>query len=86
MSCPIKMALRFLAMVAVLALLAVLFAPSSTTNSPYLSALSSLSSESALAAPPNCPRTACRADECISTRAAYFCGAGPIGGCRTFHC
>ncbi|HMC83447.1 MAG TPA: hypothetical protein VKL61_09460 [Candidatus Polarisedimenticolia bacterium] len=82
----IRMMLRFMAMMAVLALVAALLAPPSPTNSPYLSALSSLSSGSALAAPPNCPKTFCQADECLSTRHATYCGGGPIGGCRTFHC
>ena len=86
MSRAIKMMLRFMAMMAVLAFVAVLFAPPSPTNSPYQSALSSLSSGSALAAPPNCPKTVCQADECLSTRHATYCGGGPIGGCRTFHC
>jgi len=88
MSRPIKLALRFLAIVAVVALIPATLGPSSSRNSPYLSALSDLTAGSALAAPPGCAQMACNApDNCVSAHnKPTKCGLSPIGGCATFHC
>ncbi len=84
MSYPLRLALRFLTVVAVIMLISVAFSPGSGRSSPYVSALSDLSAGPAWAAP-SCPHTECAGpDACVHgghTKCTFI-----FGNCATRAC
>jgi len=94
MTSPIKLVLRFLAIVSVLGVISVLLAPASPGNSPYASALSDLTIGPALAAPSSCANTICSstgAKKCDHNQGTYCHKTNRIPpgggtGCATNYC
>ena len=83
----LRMALRFMMIVAALVMVSVVFTPSSQSGSPYLSALSDITATQVLAANPHCHSI------CEFASPGFVCGEGSksrcvrsTSGCVTIPC
>ena len=83
---PLKLALRFVAILGVIGLVAaVVSVPAASTPSPYASALSGLAAGAVYAAPPSCGNTGCnRYGHCSKAR-GYNCDYS-AGECQQLPC
>lgn len=86
MSHALRLAFRFLTVVAVIVAVSVVFSPRSGPSSPYVSALSDMTAGPAWADPPNCAKEECLDSEvCVSTNHKTRCSF-VFGPCVTRVC
>jgi hypothetical protein len=85
MRTALKLAGRFLLIVAVVALIQLTLAPSAPAQSPYASALSNLSAGPAFAYPINCPNNSCGGKKGCRSDHGFYCTLSN-GSCQTSKC